>query len=312
MSRSKNPWEIGPTELIEFALERMHGGSDFDRRLAYLILDVGVETLIKTYLTLPENVTGVVTSSDERYKAAKGNFHTLVDGLQDAVPDKAHDFEIENIRYYHKIRNTLYHQGDTVSAVRSDHLVGYAKLAVKLLNLLFRISLSDHLEPPEPIIIKDGDSILESREVVISQGRFRIERYSSKAIKVINVQTGLKEVAKPFLRDIIDELKLDVNQYNSKGNERNTQQLGKEVLNALKISAWHGWIEGQELHREKIVARLTRRIRDGHAEENKWEVIDYMNKLKHDRLVFSPYGKGFANSPFNYKCWRTVKGEPIK
>ena len=98
MSKPKNPWEIGPTELIEFALERMHGGSDFDRRLAYLILDVGVETLIKTYLTLPEKITEVVTSSDERYKAAKGNFHSLVDGLQEAVPDKAHDFEIENKR----------------------------------------------------------------------------------------------------------------------------------------------------------------------------------------------------------------------
>ena len=38
-----NPWDIGPTELIQFALERMHGGSEFDKRLSFLVLDVGVD-----------------------------------------------------------------------------------------------------------------------------------------------------------------------------------------------------------------------------------------------------------------------------
>ena len=42
MIKTQHPWQSGSTELIEFALAQMHKGGDVDRRLAFIILDVGV------------------------------------------------------------------------------------------------------------------------------------------------------------------------------------------------------------------------------------------------------------------------------
>jgi hypothetical protein len=118
MAKIEHPWQVGPTELIEFALERLHTGSDVDRRLAFLILDVGVETLFKTYLTLPSSVVQYQTNRKERDTAVNGNFHELLDGVQKSDPEKAVKFNFAHIQHYHKLRNMLYHEGNQVTAVR--------------------------------------------------------------------------------------------------------------------------------------------------------------------------------------------------
>src|SRR5688500_1887389 len=134
MFKTQHPWQTGPTELIEFALDRMHKGSDFDRRLAFLILDVGVETLFKTYLTLPENVFQYQINREERSKAAKGNFPDLLRAVRKSGPKKASDIHFSHIEHYHNLRNMLYHQGNQVTAVPMTQLEGYATLAVNLLR----------------------------------------------------------------------------------------------------------------------------------------------------------------------------------
>ena len=85
MIKTQHPWQAGPTELIEFALDRMHKGSDFDRRLAFLILDVGVETLFKTFLTLPDSVMQFQIKRSDRFEAVAGNFHVLTAPLQSVM-----------------------------------------------------------------------------------------------------------------------------------------------------------------------------------------------------------------------------------
>ena len=130
MIKTQHPWQVGPTELIEFALGCMHKGEDFDRRLAFLILDVGVETLFKTFLTLPEGVIQYQIKPDERFKAAKGNFPELLRGIQNSDPQKASNINFSHIEHYHNLRNMLYHQGNQVTAVPKHQLEGYAKLAV--------------------------------------------------------------------------------------------------------------------------------------------------------------------------------------
>jgi hypothetical protein len=148
MIKIQHPWQVGPTELIEFALERMHNGEDFDRRLAFLILDVGVETLFKTYLTLPDGVTQFQIKRSERYAAVDGNFHELLRGVQSANPKKASVINFAYIEHYHNLRNTLYHQGNQVTAVPLNQLDGYAKLAVNLLREYLDVNLSPKLKRP--------------------------------------------------------------------------------------------------------------------------------------------------------------------
>jgi len=148
MIKTSHPWQVGPTELIEFALERMHKGSDFDRRLAYLILDVGVETLFKTYLTLTDNVTQFQIQRGERYEAVDGTFHELLRGVKNSNPKKAANVNFAYIEHYRNLRNTLYHEGNQVTAVPRQQLEGYARLAVELLQEYLDVDLSENLKPP--------------------------------------------------------------------------------------------------------------------------------------------------------------------
>ncbi len=97
--QTMHPWQTGPTELIAFALEQMHKGSDFDRRLAFLILDVGVETLLKTYLTLPDTVTGARSPFGERRKASRGTFHDLTQGIKAAVHEPEVIFDLDHVMF---------------------------------------------------------------------------------------------------------------------------------------------------------------------------------------------------------------------
>jgi hypothetical protein len=148
MIKTTHPWQVGPTELIEFALERMHKGSDFDRRLAYLILDVGVETLCKTYLTLPDNIAQFQITRGERYEAVDGTFHDLLRGVKNSNPTKAANVNFGYIEHYHNLRDTLYHEGNQVTAVPRQQLEGYARLAVELLREYLEVDVSENLKPP--------------------------------------------------------------------------------------------------------------------------------------------------------------------
>lgn len=80
---AEHPWQHGPTELIAYAIVHMHRPSDFDHRVAFLLLDVGVETLFKVFLSLPGRVTSTNLSFKERRDAVEGNFHQLLEGVAD-------------------------------------------------------------------------------------------------------------------------------------------------------------------------------------------------------------------------------------
>lgn len=238
MIKIQHPWQTGPTELIEFALDRMNKGSDFDRRLAFLILDIGVETLFKTFLTLPESVMQYQIKRADRIEASQGNFHELLGGMKSANPKKASMFNFAHIEHYHALRNTLYHQGNQVIAVPIKQLEGYAKLAVELLNEYLEIDLSENLNSPEPEIKTSDDSVVDYAEVEVSFGRFRIERLKSQSIRVLSLDNNTFETpVKPFLRAVIEELSLPVEFTFESGTEKNTRVLGKDVIEELRRNA---------------------------------------------------------------------------
>ncbi len=95
------------------------------------------------------------------------------------------------------------------------------------------------------------------------------------------------------------------------GKEKNTRSLGRQVIKELKPSAWHGWVAGQKIRRDKLLNILTSRIREGKVDEKNWAVVDKLSKLTYDELIFEPVGRGYGNSPFNLNCWRTIDGKPI-
>jgi hypothetical protein len=129
-----HPWQSGPTELISLAIHHLRNNNDFDRRIAFLLLDIGIETLLKTYLTLPDKITGAKTKFHERKDASESNFHSLLKGVETASP-QLEGYDFSYLQFYHDLRNKLYHQGNGIT-VSEQHVNGYAELAVELLKTL--------------------------------------------------------------------------------------------------------------------------------------------------------------------------------
>ena len=144
----QNRWQSGPTELIRYAIKHLHRSSEFDQRIAFLLLDVGVETLFKTFLQLPEEATGTKMSYGKRRAAAEGNFHELVRGVKEAAGTRLDGIDLTHVQFYHDLRNKLYHQGNGIT-VPTDKSKGYASLAAELLRRLLDIDLQPELLRPQ-------------------------------------------------------------------------------------------------------------------------------------------------------------------
>lgn len=140
-----HPWQSGPIELFKFALENLKNQNEIDQRISFLLLDIGMETLFKTYLILPEEVTRTPLPYAERKKYANGNFHDLLKGIKLAANTKINETDLYHVNFYHNIRNNLYHQGNGVT-VRQDYVNGYATTATTLLKQLLEIDLTNLIE----------------------------------------------------------------------------------------------------------------------------------------------------------------------
>jgi hypothetical protein len=140
----KHPWENGPTELIEFAMSKLDAKDEFSHRLAFIVTDIAVETLFKTYLLLPEDITKTKIGFSARQKFVKGNFHDLLQGIK-VVTSKVDREDLYHIQFYHGIRNHLYHQGNGIT-VSKEKLEGYVRLSAKILNTLLGVDLTSLLE----------------------------------------------------------------------------------------------------------------------------------------------------------------------
>jgi hypothetical protein len=134
------PWQTTPSELIKQAIAFLHQDTESARQIAFLLLDVGVETLFKTFLLLPETTTKVDMKYNKREEASKGSFHDLVEAIKEAGKDSLKGIDLDEVQYYHDIRNKLYHEGDGVipATVNAER---YATIATDLLYRLLSVDL---------------------------------------------------------------------------------------------------------------------------------------------------------------------------
>jgi hypothetical protein len=142
----EHPWQRGPSELFEFAMTASQAKNDVNQRIAFLLFDVCVETTLRTYLSLPDGASDSKLAYSERRKFASGKFHELTKGVGLAAGDRVSAQTLEHLKFFHGIRNNLYHQGNGVS-VRSDHVKEYADLASILLNQLLEIDCAAKKDP---------------------------------------------------------------------------------------------------------------------------------------------------------------------
>ncbi len=131
-----NPWTDGPRELIQHAVDHLGQGGDFDRRIAMISIDNAVELMIKTYLGLPKRARKTQGPSRRELETASESFPSLLDLLQTHAADKIVGLGLDDIEWYHRIRNQLYHSGNGITVERSK-VETYLQLSMTLFENLF-------------------------------------------------------------------------------------------------------------------------------------------------------------------------------
>ena len=127
------PWQAMPSRIISLALEHAQQNTDFDHQLAFLLLDVGVESALKTYLI------------NKKQDVEKIFFPDLLKRAGDELRKDNLEIPLDEIEYFHKTRNKLYHQGDGVKPTQ-ENLTNYAKLAKTILKILLDVDTVESIK----------------------------------------------------------------------------------------------------------------------------------------------------------------------
>jgi hypothetical protein len=156
MSESSNKnllWHDTAIKLIRYASSFRNTGDEFQRQVGYLLLDVGVETLFRSFLTMPhlkakltfgksdEVAKGTIYKKDflgEKFTSASFDelsFHKLVEAVRQIAASNVNEDDLEAAEYYHNIRNKLYHLGEGIVPPKAK-FDNYIQLAERLLETL--------------------------------------------------------------------------------------------------------------------------------------------------------------------------------
>ncbi|MDD2694295.1 MAG: hypothetical protein PHD58_00030 [Anaerolineales bacterium] len=151
------PWISGPKELIDHANVHLQDGNPFDFRVAMISIDNAVELTIRTYLGLPRRIRGSGGPSRRELEGAIG-FPELLDLLEKHGEDRLSGIELGDIEWYHRLRNTLYHDGNGVT-VDPEMVDAYHQIARLLFQNLFDTCIEQPDELPASTLL--GEFIIK-------------------------------------------------------------------------------------------------------------------------------------------------------
>jgi hypothetical protein len=138
----ESTWASGAIELLRHADSHINLESAFDRRIAFISVDNAVETMIRTFLSLPKGKSGVHVPRKD-FDEAENSFPKLLALLWSHAGTRLTGVDDSDIEHYHRIRNKLYHDGTGLS-VDEQYLLAYRQIAALILKNLFGIT------PTEP------------------------------------------------------------------------------------------------------------------------------------------------------------------
>jgi hypothetical protein len=139
---AKKPWMTGPTELLCHALEHLKKGTPFDYRISLISIDNAVEIAIKTYLGLPKRIRKSTGPSRKKLQEAGASFPDLINLFEQFSSEQNKDINLGEIEWYHRLRNTLYHEGSGIT-VDPDKVDSYLQIAKILCQKLLGASIED-------------------------------------------------------------------------------------------------------------------------------------------------------------------------
>lgn len=152
-------WASGALELLRHADSHIDLDLAFDKRIAFISIDNCVEVCLRAFLSLPTFKSNVRVSRAE-VEAASNSFPKLLDLLFTHAPKKVSGLDPGDIEHYHRIRNTLYHEGTGLS-VDEQYLKAYRSIAGILLQNLFGViaTPSSGARPTLEVLIRNWNHI---------------------------------------------------------------------------------------------------------------------------------------------------------
>lgn len=142
----EHTWASGAIELLRHADSHINLETAFDRRIAFISIDNAVETMMRTFVSLPQSKSSVKIGRKE-VEAVENSFPGLTALLWQYAGGKLTGIDDADIEHYHRIRNKLYHDGTGLS-VDEQYLLAYRQIAVLLLKNLFGVDLGEPKPAP--------------------------------------------------------------------------------------------------------------------------------------------------------------------
>lgn len=201
-----NTWTSGAIELLRHAGGHVKLDTAFDKRIAFISIDNAVEITVKTYLLLPKQFFGTNRPSRKELDECNNGFTSYLSLLFKYADEKLIGIDPGDIEHYHRIRNTLYHDG-TGLAVDQEYLKAYFILAKLLLKRLFNIDFQENQEDAslERLILNWNHieeylaEILETG--LVHTGTYKWEDAISKSLLTMDLVSNITELR--FLRNKI-------------------------------------------------------------------------------------------------------------
>jgi len=140
LAEEYHPWQTDIVELVKLGVYHLNKNTAFDNRISFLLFDVSIESVFKTFLTLPDEISKAKIKYQQRKDAVDGNFHNLARAIKEATSTVS-ETEITHIQYFHDQRNKLYHQGTGIT-ISQQNVFDYGQLLITMLNKLLSVDLS--------------------------------------------------------------------------------------------------------------------------------------------------------------------------
>lgn len=216
--RDNPPWASGPGEILKHGIALLNEDMDINRRLAMISIDNSVELMMKTYLGLPERITGLKITRKE-YQEFSESFPNLLNALEKHASDKVENIDLGAVEWYHRLRNELYHQGNGLTVER-DKVEVYAELANVMFVNLFGFRLIDSKEVGKEILgnFMDAWIIFEKTVMDLSLPLGERPRIPIDAIRLLHKEGSISRsemVEFDHLRIIRNEIMHGLADYNS-------------------------------------------------------------------------------------------------
>lgn len=167
----KKPWTTWLEELLIHGLEHLEKKTDFDKRMALICIDNSVEIMLKTFLELPEKSNGIKGLSKKDKEEISRSFPSLLEGFEKFAEDKLDGIALDEIEFFHGLRNQLYHGGNGLT-VDTRHVETYGAMAKLLLYNLFKIKVTPAKQGEHSRLV--GEFIMGWRDLVLLfEGKFK-------------------------------------------------------------------------------------------------------------------------------------------